>query len=46
VGDSETAQWLADNSGKILVDDESRHIETAAALVERQTGNLCAPERK
>jgi hypothetical protein len=39
VGDSDTALWLADNSGQILVDDESRQVETSAALVERQTGN-------
>ena len=34
IKDSETATWLADNTGKIEVDDETRTVETNIALAE------------
>jgi len=38
VNDPNTADWLARMSGKILVDDEIRKIETGAALTEQKQG--------
>jgi hypothetical protein len=38
VGDSDTAAWLAANSGKILIDDEAKKFDANAALVEQSTG--------
>jgi len=35
IEDPETAEWLAQKSGKILVDDESRSVERNLALSER-----------
>jgi hypothetical protein len=39
IQDPTTREWLAKMSGKILVDDETRIVETTAAFVEVQTGN-------
>jgi len=39
IQDPATRTWIASMSGKILVDDETRQVETSAALVERQSGN-------
>ena len=39
VGNSDTAKWLAENSGRILVDDEQRGVKTTAAGVEQATGD-------
>ncbi len=37
VNDPNTADWLARMSGKILVDDEIRHVETGSALTEQKS---------
>lgn len=34
IKDPETAEWLAASTGKILVDDESRHVNRGVALAE------------
>ncbi len=39
IQDPETAQWVADMSGTILVDDETRKIETSKTLTEKMEGD-------
>lgn len=37
--DPKTAKWIAEMTGSILVDDESRRVKTDAVLVERMDGD-------
>ncbi len=39
IGDSDTGEWLAGNSGDILIDDEAKTYDANGALVEQATGS-------
>jgi hypothetical protein len=45
VQNADTAEWLARTTGKILLDDEIRHIQRNKALAETTTGERGAMDR-